>query len=138
MHNCDGVRPCWCNQTMKGILFVDDEPLILEALERSLSPMNREWHMRFACCGAEALEQLEEEPADVVISDMRMPQMSGAELLNEVKRRHPRTVRLILSGFADMEMILQCIEGTHQFLAKPCSSETLKMSSDARWPWMPG
>ena len=59
---------------MKQILFVDDEPLILEALQRSLSPMYRKWNMRFANGGAEALGLLAETPADVVISDMRMPE----------------------------------------------------------------
>ena len=122
MHTCDGgVRPSGCNQTMKAILFVDDEPLILEALERSLSPMNREWHMRFAVLRRGGVGTvLEEEPADVVIfDDMRMPLMSGAELLNgSSSATIPGRSGLILSGFADMEMILrQCIEGTHQFLA---------------------
>ena len=111
---------------MKRILFVDDEPLILEALQRSLYPMHREWEMRFASSGAEALRVLAEWPADVVVSDMRMPQMNGAQLLNEVKQRHPRTARLILSGFSDLEMIMQCISGTHQFLSKPCTSEFLR------------
>jgi HD-like signal output (HDOD) protein len=107
-------------------LFVDDEPMILEALERSLYSMRKEWDMRFAGGGAEALELLAEWPADVVVSDMRMPQMNGAQLLNEIKQRHPKTARLILSGFSDLELIMQCIGGTHQFISKPCSGETLR------------
>ena len=110
----------------KRILFVDDEPLILEAMQRMLSHMRRDWEMRFANSGEEALRMLEESPADVVVSDMRMPHMNGAEFLNEVMRRHPRTVRFILSGFSDMELIIQCVGGTHQFLAKPCDSETVR------------
>jgi len=111
---------------MKRILFVDDEPLILEALERSLYCMHREWEMRFANSGTEALEIMPQWTADVVVSDMRMPQMNGAQLLNEIMRRHPKTVRIILSGFSDMEMVMQCIGGTHQFLSKPCSGEVLR------------
>ncbi len=88
--------------------------------------MHREWNMRFANSGVEALKLLAEWTADVVVSDMRMPQMNGAQLLNEIKLRHPRTARLILSGFSDLEMIMQCISGTHQFLSKPCNAETLK------------
>ncbi len=65
-------------------------------------------------------------PADVVVSDMRMPEMNGAQLLNEVARLHPQSVRVILSGFSDLEMIMDCISGTHQFLTKPCNAETLK------------
>ncbi len=65
---------------------------------------------------------------DVVISDMRMPAMSSAELLNEVMKRHPKTVRIILSGYADREVILRCVGSTHQYLAKPCDAKTLRMT----------
>jgi HD-like signal output (HDOD) protein len=111
---------------MKRILFVDDEPLVLEALERMLHAMRREWDMRFATGGAQALQMLKEIPADIVVSDMRMPKMNGAQFLNEVMQSHPRTVRFILSGFADQEMVLQCVGGTHQYLSKPCDSEMLR------------
>jgi HD-like signal output (HDOD) protein/CheY-like chemotaxis protein len=111
---------------MKRILFVDDEPLILDALQRLLVSMRHEWKMQFAGSGAEALQMMAVAPADVVITDMRMPQMNGAQLLNEIMRRHPKTVRMILSGYSDTEMILQSVGGTHQFLSKPCSSEILR------------
>jgi HD-like signal output (HDOD) protein/CheY-like chemotaxis protein len=111
---------------MKRVLFVDDEPLVLEGLQRMLFNMRREWEMRFAGGGNEALRMMAEAPADVVVSDMRMPEMNGAELLNEVMRRHPKAVRFILSGYSDMEMIMQCVSGTHQFLTKPCDGETLR------------
>jgi HD-like signal output (HDOD) protein len=113
-------------ESMKKILFVDDDALISEAMQRMLHHMRADWDMRFAGSGAQALQMLADAPADVVVSDMRMPGMNGAQLLNEVSRLYPKSVRLILSGYADMEMILQCISGTHQFLAKPCSSEVLK------------
>jgi HD-like signal output (HDOD) protein len=70
---------------------------------------------------------MEEAPFDVVISDMRMPGMNGAELLNEVLKRHPKTIRLILSGYADRDLILKCVGSTHQYLAKPCDAKALKM-----------
>ena len=111
---------------MKRVLFVDDEPLVLEGLQRMLFNMRREWEMRFAHGGHEALRMMAEAPADVVVSDMRMPEMNGAELLNEIMRRHPKAVRFILSGYSDMEMIMQCVSGTHQFLSKPCDGETLR------------
>jgi HD-like signal output (HDOD) protein/CheY-like chemotaxis protein len=111
---------------MKRILFVDDEPLVLEALQRMLHNMRRDWDMRFASSGAEALRMMAETPADVIVSDMRMPNMNGAQLLNEIMRLYPKTVRLILSGFADQEMIMQCVGGTHQFISKPCDGETLR------------
>ncbi len=83
---------------MKQILFVDDEPFILEAMQRSLYSLESGWKMRFAHSGAEALRLMAQSPADVVVSDMRMPEMNGAELLNEIMRLHPKTVRVILSG----------------------------------------
>lgn len=111
---------------MRRILFVDDEPYVLEALERMLHNMRHEWDMRFASGGAEALRFMAEAPAEVVVSDMQMPDINGAQLLNEIMQLYPKTVRLILSGFADMEMIMQCVNGTHQFLSKPCAGETLR------------
>jgi HD-like signal output (HDOD) protein/CheY-like chemotaxis protein len=108
------------------ILFVDDEPLVLQGLQRMLRPMRPEWEMDFATSGAAALECLAASPCDVVVADMRMPGMNGAQLLNEVMRRHPQTVRLILSGHADEDLILKCVGITHQYLSKPCDSEALK------------
>ena len=91
-----------------------------------LHPMRKDWEMRFASSATEALAMMAICPAEVVITDMRMPVMNGAELLNEVMRRHPKAIRIILSGYADTEMIMQCVGGTHQFLSKPCDGETLR------------
>jgi HD-like signal output (HDOD) protein len=110
----------------KRILFVDDEPLILQGLQRMLRGLRREWTMEFAESGEKALALMEKEPFDVVVSDMRMPGMNGAQLLAEVRSRQPRTVRIILSGHADKELILQCVGSTHQYLTKPCDPEALK------------
>lgn len=108
------------------IIFVDDESLVLEGLQRMLRPMRVDWDMVFVRSGAEALELMTQAPFDVVISDMRMPGMNGAELLAEVLKRFPKTVRLILSGHADRELVLKCVGSTHQYLSKPCEPEELK------------
>jgi HD-like signal output (HDOD) protein/CheY-like chemotaxis protein len=110
----------------KRILFVDDETLVLDGLRRMLRPLRDEWDMEFCDSGAGALARMAETPFDVIVSDMRMPGMTGAELLSRVMQRHPRTVRLILSGHADRELILKCVGSTHQFLAKPCDPEAIK------------
>jgi HD-like signal output (HDOD) protein len=102
------------------VLFVDDEPLILELLEFTVAAMKGNWETRYADCGEKALQMLAREPFDLVVSDMRMPGMNGAQLLNEVMQRYPATSRIILSGYADREEILRCVGVTHQFLAKPC------------------
>ncbi|MCC6819465.1 MAG: response regulator [Verrucomicrobiota bacterium] len=112
--------------TKKRILFVDDEPLVLQGLQRTLRSMREEWDMEFVGDGLTALAVMAEAPFDVVVSDMQMPGMNGAALLNEVMVRHPRTVRLILSGHADRELILKCVGSTHQYLSKPCEAQALK------------
>jgi HD-like signal output (HDOD) protein len=108
------------------VLFVDDEVLILQGLQRSMRVMRNEWEMTFVDNAAAALAFMEKQPVDVIVSDMRMPAMNGAQLLGEVMKRYPKTVRLILSGHADQDLILQCVGSTHQFLSKPCDPEQLR------------
>ena len=110
----------------KRILFVDDEPMVLQGLQRSLHGMRSEWEMAFASSGPEALETMAGSHFDVVITDMRMPGMDGAQLLDQVKKRFPQTVRIVLSGQSDRETILRSIGPTHQYLAKPCDIDDLK------------
>ena len=107
------------------ILFVDDEPNVLEGLKRMLRGKRHEWDLVFAGNGTEALEILEREPFDVVVSDMRMPGMDGAQLLTEVQKRYPLIVRIVLSGQSDREMIFKSVRPAHQYLTKPCEAETL-------------
>jgi len=112
--------------TKRSILFVDDEPKVLSGLERMLRPMRHVWTMSFALSGREALDLLKERRFDAVVTDIRMPVMNGLELLSEVKRLYPDTVRIILSGESDREMTMKAVNVSHQFLNKPCNTETLK------------
>lgn len=107
-------------------MFVDDEPNVLQGLQRMLRSLRHEWHMEFAAGGPEALDHLAAAPFDVVLTDMRMPGMDGAELLDEVMRLHPATVRIVLSGQCDRQTVLKCVRPAHQFLTKPCASEIIK------------
>ena len=111
---------------MQRILFVDDEAKLLGGLRRMLHGFRREWLMEFAESGPAALEHLAREPFDVVVSDMRMPGMDGSELLRRVRERFPGTVRIVLSGQCDRLEVLKAVGPAHQFLTKPCDSETLK------------
>ncbi len=111
---------------MKHILFVDDEQRILDGLRRMLHSKTQGWQLAFAGGGEEALALMAEQAFDVVITDMRMPGMDGATLLARVQERHPQTVRIVLSGHADMEAALQAIPISHQFLSKPCDADTIK------------
>ena len=80
----------------KRILFVDDEPMLLQGLQRSLRSMRQDWEMAFVKGGKEALEAIDKQAFDIVVTDMRMPGMDGAQLLEEVKKRSPQTLRMIL------------------------------------------
>jgi HD-like signal output (HDOD) protein len=115
---------------VKRILFVDDEPNVLEGIERMLFSLRKEWHMAFARSGQEALERMETEPFDVIVSDMRMPGMDGAALLTEVTKRYPQTVRFVLTGQSDKETVFRSVGPAHQFLAKPCNPKELKSCVD--------
>jgi YesN/AraC family two-component response regulator len=111
---------------MKRVLFVDDEPKILEGLRRMLYPLRNEWHTAFASNGRDALQLLSESDYDVLVTDIRMPGMSGIELLQEVVKLFPNVVRLVLSGTADRAITLRSVTLAHQYLVKPCDAATLR------------
>jgi HD-like signal output (HDOD) protein len=108
------------------ILLVDDEPRVLDGLERLLfEAAPPEWSIGRAGNGSAALDRLEAERYDVVVSDMRMPGMDGAELLTHVRDRWPRVVRIVLSGDMDEAAAVRAADVAHQFLTKPCRAEVL-------------
>ena len=86
--------------------------------------------MTFVDGGVQALQVLEREPFDVVVSDMRMPGMDGVALLREVHRRYPETVRLVLSGYADPTSVSSVMEVAHRYLMKPCDPADLVEAID--------
>lgn len=108
------------------ILFVDDELNVLYGLQRMLHNMRQAWDMEFTNNPRQALEILASRQFDVVISDMRMPDMNGSRFLSEVMRRHPQIIRIILSGHADPELTMEAFNVTHQLLSKPCDAVTIK------------
>jgi HD-like signal output (HDOD) protein len=110
---------------MKRILFVDDDPSLLEALRRMLRPQRARWETMFAGGGEDALRMLELSPFDVVVTDMRMPGMDGAQLLERVRDRFPGVVRIVLSGYCEMASTLRAVPVAHQFLQKPCDAGSL-------------
>jgi response regulator RpfG family c-di-GMP phosphodiesterase len=107
------------------ILFVDDDSLILEGYRRSLS---REFLMETALGAEQALKLAADNgPFAVVVSDMRMPGMDGVQLLSRIKSMSPDTIRVMLTGNAEIEMAISAInEGSiFRFLTKPCSKEMM-------------
>jgi putative nucleotidyltransferase with HDIG domain len=113
---------------VKRILFVDDEPRILEGLQRMLRPQRHEWEMAFAPGGEAALAILEAETFDVVVSDMRMPGVDGAALLEAVREKYPNMLRVILSGYTELEASFRAVPVAHQFLLKPCDPDALRIA----------
>lgn len=111
----------------KRVLFIDDDMMVLQSMKRVLYPMQQEWEMGFVDSGPKALESMAEKPFDVVISDMLMPGMNGAQLLDQVKKLYPATVRFILSGHATAEDALKNTDcSIHQIFSKPVDVDALK------------
>ncbi len=110
---------------MKRIFFVDDDVNILRALERMLWRFRHDWECRFIGNAREALDMLATERPDVLVSDMRMPGIDGAELLSESLSRHPSMARFILSGEVGHSALLRILGVAHQCIGKPCKAEVL-------------
>lgn len=108
------------------VLFVDDETAVLDGLRDLLRRERRGWDMTFIDGGAKALDFMAHSPVDIVVSDMRMPGMDGAALLERTKALHPATLRVVLSGHADKEAVLRVVKVAHQYLTKPCDAELLR------------
>lgn len=111
---------------MKRVLFVDDEAALLDGLRVRLRPLRAAWEMVFVESGARALTEMERRPFDVIVSDMRMPAMDGAQLLTAVAERWPQVVRIVLSGFAEDEKTARLLTIAHQYLSKPCDPRQLE------------
>ncbi len=114
------------------LLLVDDEPNILSSLRRLFRPQG--YRIFVAESGAEGLEILAREPVDLVISDMRMPEMDGATFLREVRQRWPETTRILLTGYADVTSTVAAInEGEiYRYIAKPWNdTEMIETVRDA-------
>ncbi len=111
---------------MKRLLFVDDEQEILDGLGSGMRRFRKKWHSSFANGALAALRHLEEHPVDVVVSDMRMPGIDGTALLTAVKDRYPDAIRIVLSGYSEIEEAMRVVPVAHQFLSKPCPTDDLE------------
>lgn len=109
----------------KAILFVDDEEHILKALRRLFA--QTDYDTFFALSGRAALDVLAEEKIDLIVSDMRMPEMNGYQLLKQVRMEYPATMRVILSGYAEEKEIISALQdgSTRMYMMKPWDNESL-------------
>ncbi len=101
------------------IIFVDDDENVGQALRRMLRPMRNQWEMEFSTSGQDALERMAQTPFDIVVSDMHMPTMHGADLLAEIMDKFPETIRFALSGSPGSDTLVRTASIVHQFLVKP-------------------
>ena len=110
------------------LLLVDDEPNLTSALVRSLD--RKQFEIFTADSAQQGLMILAGNDIDVVVSDERMPGMTGSQFLSEVRKKWPNTIRMILSGQADLEAAVRAInEGeVYRFLLKPCHPQELQMT----------
>jgi putative nucleotidyltransferase with HDIG domain len=104
-------------------LIVDDEPLVLSGMKRALR--SKQLEVDYAASGFEALEKLKTRPFDIIVTDLRMPEMNGLELLETVSQKFPGVVRVILSGEIEQNRIVKSAGHAHRFLAKPTDIEQL-------------
>ena len=91
-----------------------------------LHRLRARWDMHFVESGAFAVEALERTPFDVIVTDMRMPGMDGAELLRIVRDRWPEAIRVVLSGYAELQQIMRLVPYAHQYYSKPCEAGGLE------------
>ncbi|MFO0723497.1 MAG: HDOD domain-containing protein [Myxococcota bacterium] len=111
---------------MERVLFVDDEPRLLDGLQGLLRKRRHEWDMVFAPGGDIGKDHVDKAAFDIVVSDMRMPKVDGVALLDHVRHVRPEAVRIVLSGYSDLEATLKLVPIAHQFLSKPCDGKTLE------------
>lgn len=112
------------------VLCVDDELDIIYAMKRLLRKQN--YNLLFASSGAKALEIMQHNVVHLIISDMRMPAMSGAELLEKVATSYPHSYRILLTGYSDIESTVIAINKgeIHRYIQKPWDNEELISSID--------
>lgn len=115
---------------MRTIIFVDDEPRLLNALRRTLRAYRDTWRMIFVSRGQQALDVLRGQPVHVIVTDVQMPEMNGLELLKKVRERSPETLRIILTGHADKKLLIESVDVIHQYLQKPCDPHVLVEALD--------
>jgi len=113
-------------QKKRTVLFVDDEPNILKAVQRLLR--QEEMEVLCASTGEEALEILGQTPAQVVVTDQRMPQMSGVDLLSAVRERHPEIIRMMMTGFTEIKVAVEAINQgeIYRLITKPWNDDELR------------
>ena len=109
--------------TAKQILFVDSRPEDVGNLLQAPGGSRYQWQAKLVTDGDQAMEALRNDTIDVIVSEIRLPDMSGANLLKDVAEQYPKTIRFALSENIERETVLSTVGNVHQYLAKPCPPE---------------
>jgi len=107
------------------VVFVDDEPAVLNGIERMLFSQRVPWDVYCIPDPEEALELIARMPVDVVVADLKMPRIDGAELLGRVRQMHPDAIRIVLSAANEPDLLRRAFHVAHGFLPKPCAAQEL-------------
>lgn len=110
---------------MNSVLFVDDEPLMRELYASLPRELGEQFRVRTVSSGEEALHAMQEEPAQIVVSDLSMPEMHGGEFLTAVERNYPEAMRVVISGKADQLAVARCLMYGHRYFLKPLKLKEL-------------
>jgi HD-like signal output (HDOD) protein len=107
------------------VVFVDDEPAVLNGIERMLFSQRVPWDVYCIPDPEEALELISRVAVDVVVADLKMPRIDGAELLGRVRQIHPHAIRIVLSAANEPDLLRRAFHVAHGFLPKPCAAQEL-------------
>ncbi len=104
-----------------GVIFVDDDPRILSGLRMSLRRLRNDWDIEFVASGSEALSRFRDRIYDIIVTDIRMPDMDGISLLRSIQKEYPAVIRILFSGQSKLKDVFQSVTLAHQYFAKPSS-----------------
>lgn len=107
------------------ILFTDDDCNIISGYKLALRSMRNHWNIEFASSHEQTIKILMDKHIDVIVCDLKIPNIGGLKILHDVAKTSPTTIRLILSGTIDQEQCLKSASVAHQFLSKPCPSDQI-------------
>lgn len=124
----------------KRVLFVGEDIALWEQLRNQSGGLSEHWDVAFAKSGLQALASLSQSPCDAVVADMQLPGMTGAQLLDEVIQRSPKTLRFIRASMGDQQSAMKCVGTAHQYLVKPSDAQTIGFALDRAFSlesWLP-
>lgn len=124
----------------KRVLFVGEDIALWEQLQSQAGGFSENWDVAFAKGGLQALGSLSQSPCDAIVADMQLPGMTGAQLLDEVMQRSPKTLRFIRASMADQQAAMKCVGTAHQYLVKPSDAQTIGFALDRAFSlesWLP-